>query len=89
MYNFVAKEIDYANYFHTVSKLYLMFVFYLHLFLQLSNNIPVIYHTLLNIVSFFCLQLIETQAEYHRKSLEILHSVLPQIKAQQGESHTQ
>ncbi|XP_033826314.1 LOW QUALITY PROTEIN: rho GTPase-activating protein 44 [Periophthalmus magnuspinnatus] len=44
MYNFVAKEIDYANYFQT---------------------------------------LIETQAEYHRKSLEILHSILPQIKAQQ------
>ncbi|XP_005801528.1 rho GTPase-activating protein 44 isoform X2 [Xiphophorus maculatus] len=44
MYNFVAKEIDYASYFQT---------------------------------------LIETQAEYHRKSLEILHSVLPQIKAQQ------
>lgn len=35
----------------------------------------------------FCpLQLIETQAEYHRKSLEILHSILPQIKAHQGES---
>uniref|UniRef100_A0A1A8KIV4 Rho GTPase-activating protein 44 n=1 Tax=Nothobranchius kuhntae TaxID=321403 RepID=A0A1A8KIV4_NOTKU len=44
MYNFVAKEIDYANYFQA---------------------------------------LIETQAEYHRKSLEILHSVLPQIKAHQ------
>ncbi|CAF91791.1 unnamed protein product, partial [Tetraodon nigroviridis] len=27
--------------------------------------------------------LIETQAEYHRKSLEILQSILPQIKAQQ------
>ncbi|XP_028842502.1 rho GTPase-activating protein 44 isoform X1 [Denticeps clupeoides] len=44
MYNFVAKEIDYANYFQT---------------------------------------LIEVQAEYHRKSLEILLSVLPQIKAHQ------
>ncbi|XP_016896127.1 rho GTPase-activating protein 44 isoform X4 [Cynoglossus semilaevis] len=44
MYNFVAKELDYANYFQT---------------------------------------LIETQAEYHRKSLEILHSILPQIKAHQ------
>ncbi|XP_063328038.1 rho GTPase-activating protein 44 isoform X5 [Pelmatolapia mariae] len=44
MYNFMAKEIDYANYFQT---------------------------------------LIETQAEYHKKSLEILHSVLPQIKAHQ------
>ncbi|XP_052408402.1 rho GTPase-activating protein 44 isoform X1 [Carassius gibelio] len=44
MYNFMAKEIDYANYFHT---------------------------------------LIEVQAEYHRKSLEILQSVLPQIKAHQ------
>ncbi|XP_076121603.1 rho GTPase-activating protein 44 isoform X3 [Alosa pseudoharengus] len=44
MYSFVAKEIDYANYFQT---------------------------------------LIEVQAEYHRKSLEILQSVLPQIKAQQ------
>ncbi|XP_053707650.1 rho GTPase-activating protein 44 isoform X4 [Synchiropus splendidus] len=44
MYSFVAKEIDYANYFQTM---------------------------------------IETQAEYHRKSLEILQSILPQIKAQQ------
>ncbi|KAF5901829.1 rho GTPase-activating protein 44 isoform X5, partial [Clarias magur] len=44
MYNFVAKEIDYANTFQT---------------------------------------LIEIQAEYHRKSLEILQSVLPQIKAHQ------
>ncbi|XP_036829683.1 rho GTPase-activating protein 44 isoform X5 [Oncorhynchus mykiss] len=44
MYNFVAKEIDYANYFQT---------------------------------------LIEIQAEYHRKSLEILQSVLPTIKAHQ------
>uniref|UniRef100_A0A3P9HS37 Rho GTPase-activating protein 44 n=1 Tax=Oryzias latipes TaxID=8090 RepID=A0A3P9HS37_ORYLA len=44
MYNFVAKEIDYANYFQT---------------------------------------LIEMQVEYHKKSLEILHSVLPQIKAHQ------
>ncbi|XP_043924736.1 rho GTPase-activating protein 44 isoform X5 [Protopterus annectens] len=44
MYNFVAKEIDYANYFQT---------------------------------------LIEVQAEYHRKSLALLQSVLPQIKAQQ------
>ncbi|XP_055043174.2 rho GTPase-activating protein 44 isoform X2 [Misgurnus anguillicaudatus] len=44
MYNFVAKEIDYANYFQ---------------------------------------MLIEVQAEYHRKSLEILQGVLPQIKAHQ------
>ncbi|XP_067344375.1 rho GTPase-activating protein 44-like isoform X8 [Channa argus] len=44
MYNFVAKEIDYASYFQT---------------------------------------LIEVQAEYHRKSLEVLQSVLPQIKAHQ------
>ncbi|XP_057717238.1 rho GTPase-activating protein 44 isoform X2 [Corythoichthys intestinalis] len=44
MYSFVAKELDYANYFQT---------------------------------------LIETQAEYHRKSLEILNGILPQIKAHQ------
>ncbi|XP_067225672.1 rho GTPase-activating protein 44 isoform X3 [Chanodichthys erythropterus] len=44
MYSFVAKEIDYANYFQT---------------------------------------LIEVQAEYHRKSLELLQNILPQIKAQQ------
>ncbi|CAL8311190.1 unnamed protein product [Arctogadus glacialis] len=44
MFSFVAKEMDYSNYFQT---------------------------------------LIEIQAEYHRKSLEILNSVLPQIKAQQ------
>ncbi|XP_038633978.1 rho GTPase-activating protein 44 isoform X14 [Scyliorhinus canicula] len=45
MYSFVAKEIDYANYFQT---------------------------------------LIEVQAEYHRKSLVLLQSILPQIKAHQG-----
>ncbi|KAK3552799.1 hypothetical protein QTP86_022577, partial [Hemibagrus guttatus] len=45
MYNFVAKEIDYANTFQTASA--------------------------------------QLQAEYHRKSLEILQSVLPQIKAHQ------
>lgn len=44
MYSFVAKEIDYANYFQT---------------------------------------LIEVQVEYHKKSLELLQNVLPQIKAQQ------
>ncbi|XP_056099363.1 rho GTPase-activating protein 44 [Rhinichthys klamathensis goyatoka] len=44
MYSFVAKEMDYANYFQT---------------------------------------LIEVQAEYHKKSLELLQNVLPQIKAQQ------
>ncbi|XP_055031769.2 rho GTPase-activating protein 44 isoform X2 [Misgurnus anguillicaudatus] len=44
MYSFMAKEIDYANYFQT---------------------------------------LIEVQAEYHRKSLELLQNILPQIKAQQ------
>ncbi|XP_063042415.1 rho GTPase-activating protein 44 isoform X1 [Engraulis encrasicolus] len=44
MYSFVAKEIDYANYFQA---------------------------------------LIEVQSEYHRKSLEILQSILPQIKAHQ------
>ena len=32
-------------------------------------------------------QLIEVQAEYHRKSLTLLQAVLPQIKAQQGECH--
>ncbi|XP_078426795.1 rho GTPase-activating protein 44 isoform X6 [Cetorhinus maximus] len=44
MYSFVAKEIDYANYFQT---------------------------------------LIDVQAEYHRKSLVLLQSILPQIKAHQ------
>ncbi|XP_057214228.1 rho GTPase-activating protein 44 isoform X3 [Triplophysa rosa] len=44
MYSFMAKEIDYANYFQT---------------------------------------LIEVQAEYHRKSLELLQNVIPQIKAHQ------
>ncbi|KAG7219831.1 hypothetical protein INR49_005853 [Caranx melampygus] len=32
-------------------------------------------------------RLIEVQAEYHRKSLELLQSVLPQIKAHQGLCH--
>ncbi|XP_041076765.1 rho GTPase-activating protein 44-like isoform X5 [Polyodon spathula] len=44
MYNFVAKEIDYASYFQT---------------------------------------LIEVQADYHSKSLALLQSILPQIKAHQ------
>lgn len=39
-----------------------------------------------NLCVCVCLpQLIEVQAEYHRKSLELLQSVLPQIKAHQGE----
>uniref|UniRef100_A0A8C8IDV3 Rho GTPase-activating protein 44 n=1 Tax=Oncorhynchus tshawytscha TaxID=74940 RepID=A0A8C8IDV3_ONCTS len=44
MYNFVAKEIDYASYFQA---------------------------------------LIEVQAQYHSKSLELLQNILPQIKAHQ------
>ncbi|XP_064780076.1 rho GTPase-activating protein 44-like isoform X3 [Oncorhynchus masou masou] len=44
MYNFVAKEIDYASYFQA---------------------------------------LIEVQAQYHKKSLELLQNILPQIKAHQ------
>uniref|UniRef100_A0A8C4IIL8 Rho GTPase-activating protein 44 n=1 Tax=Dicentrarchus labrax TaxID=13489 RepID=A0A8C4IIL8_DICLA len=36
-----------------------------------------------NAVDYVLLSLIEVQAEYHRKSLELLQSVLPQIKAHQ------
>lgn len=32
----------------------------------------------------FCFQLLEAQADYHRKSLSVLESVLPTIQAQQG-----
>lgn len=39
----------------------------------------------LGAVCAISLQLIEVQAEYHRKSLALLQNVLPQIKAQQGE----
>lgn len=39
----------------------------------------------LSLLSFCLGQLIEVQAEYHRKSLELLQSILPQIKAHQGE----
>lgn len=37
---------------------------------------------------FFSLKLLEAQAEYHRKSLTLLESVLPTIQAQQGTTHT-
>jgi len=32
-----------------------------------------------------CSQLLEAQADYHRKSLTLLESVLPTIQAQQGD----
>ena len=73
MYSFVAKEIDYANYFQTVSVVK-------------DRKYGVIRGAFNERVSMFSLlQLIETQAEYHRKSLDILHSILPQIKAHQGQ----
>ncbi|KAI1232255.1 hypothetical protein IHE44_0006697, partial [Lamprotornis superbus] len=68
MYNFVAKEVDYANYFQTVSATH-------------PQGCP---------CPWQCCdpravspQLIEVQAEYHRKSLALLQNFLPQIKAQQ------
>lgn len=79
MYSFVAKEIDYASYFQTVSlsrlRLYWM-----------ATQISCLFAENLSVCACVCLpQLIEVQAEYHRKSLELLQSVLPQIKAHQGE----
>lgn len=73
MYSFVAKEIDYASYFQTV-----------------RTGAPGPKDEkpsgfFLSLLSFCLGQLIEVQAEYHRKSLELLQSILPQIKAHQGE----
>lgn len=73
MYSFVAKEIDYASYFQTV-----------------RTGAPgpeggKLLGFSLSLLSLCLGQMIEVQAEYHRKSLELLQSVLPQIKAHQGE----
>lgn len=82
MYSFVAKEIDYANYFQTVS---------------VASRpppsapccscpVPVPAAPVApRALGALSPQLIEVQAEYHRKSLALLQNVLPQIKAQQGE----
>lgn len=69
MYSFVAKEVDYANYFQTVSATHPAGL------LQRGRRVT---------AAAVSPQLIEVQAEYHRKSLALLQSVLPQIKAQQG-----
>lgn len=77
MYSFVAKEVDYANYFQTVSA-------------ARPHGTPLSLSLATGVTAgAICpLQLIEVQAEYHRKSLALLQNVLPQIKAQQGESHS-
>ncbi|XP_074778313.1 rho GTPase-activating protein 44 isoform X6 [Athene noctua] len=72
MYNFVAKEVDYANYFQTVSAT--------HPHGTPRSPAPAIGVTAGAVSPP---QLIEVQAEYHRKSLALLQNVLPQIKAQQ------
>lgn len=74
MYSFVAKEIDYASYFQTVSATSVPAGYKQ----PMSSADPLVSHRL-------SVQLIEVQAEYHRKSLELLQSILPQIKAHQGE----
>ncbi|NXC90369.1 RHG44 protein, partial [Cercotrichas coryphoeus] len=68
MYNFVAKEVDYANYFQTVSVTH-----------PQGYPCPRQCCDPCAVPS----QLIEVQAEYHRKSLALLQNFLPQIKAQQ------
>lgn len=73
MYSFVAKEIDYASYFQTVRTA------------APSPKEEKLWGFSLSLLSFCLGQLIEVQAEYHRKSLELLQSILPQIKAHQGE----
>lgn len=79
MYSFVAKEIDYASYFQTVSARSLQTG-------RRRQNIVVCPCWTLPLTAvLLSRQLIEVQAEYHRKSLELLQSVLPQIKAHQGE----
>ncbi|NXK69237.1 RHG44 protein, partial [Sylvietta virens] len=72
MYNFVAKEVDYANYFQTVSA---------------SQARGCGCPRQRGDGGAVSPQLIEVQAEYHRKSLALLQNFLPQIKAQQGEGH--
>lgn len=73
MYNFVAKEVDYANYFQTVSATH-------------PHGTPLSPSPAAAVTASAVSpsQLIEVQAEYHRKSLALLQNVLPQIKAQQG-----
>lgn len=87
MYNFVAKEIDYANYFQTVSTWHFVFVliFLSPPSLSTFSNFQDTQSSYLPLILSFS-QLIEVQAEYHRKSLALLQNVLPQIKAQQGKS---
>lgn len=82
MYSFVAKEIDYANYFQTVSAASRP----LPSAPRCGCPVPVpAAPAAPHALGALSPQLIEVQAEYHRKSLALLQNVLPQIKAQQGE----
>lgn len=97
MYSFFSKEGDYAHYFVTVSAA--RSEMFEHEFmwecLQLQDYRgtdlagQIIYFLLLlflfNLIfPILFLQLLEAQADYHRKSLTVLESVLPAIQAQQG-----
>ncbi|KAJ1071330.1 hypothetical protein K5549_001622 [Capra hircus] len=86
MYSFVAKEIDYANYFQTRLRGRMPVIAdgwrRGHSTPMVWQPMPSILRQRLMLLLVFP-QLIEVQAEYHRKSLTLLQAVLPQIKAQQ------
>lgn len=92
MYNFFSKEADYARHYVMVRSI----SFFIHGFNNsVAMYIPVQFHVFSTHCSFcrasflpqclLCSQLLEAQADYHRKSLTLLESVLPTIQAQQGD----
>lgn len=80
LYNFASKEGDYARYFvmvssadKTVLQMWVMCMCPLHPPPEGMN------------LSIFGNQLLEAQADYHRRSLAALEAALPTIQIQQGE----
>lgn len=84
LYSFASKEGDYARYFLTVSSadrtaLQMWVVCMCPLHGPLRRDEPGF---------IFGNQLLEAQADYHRRSLAALEAALPTIQLQQGEKNT-
>uniref|UniRef100_A0A8B9P376 Rho GTPase-activating protein 17 n=1 Tax=Apteryx owenii TaxID=8824 RepID=A0A8B9P376_APTOW len=98
MYNFVSKEGEYAKFFVMVSILFQYHFDYSTSVCRYSilkdyisctkpSSIVLYAHQKLMLFLFlkcgFCSQLLEAQADYHRKALAVLEKVLPEIQAHQ------
>lgn len=91
MYNFASKEGDYARYYVMVGALQFSgtkMEMWFKVHFDCTIWACLLHHVLITwTVWLFCfvLQLLEAQADYHRRSLAALEAAIPTIQIQQGE----